>query len=118
MLTTMIEAALRGSLLLVMTWLVLKALRVWDATTEKRVWTLVAAASLAMPLLSWAVFPVAPSFDVLPSRPSALLVLRGVQLAATHIAQWCSIVYLAGMIALIARFVTGLWIGARIRDRA
>jgi beta-lactamase regulating signal transducer with metallopeptidase domain len=118
MLAAMIEAALRGSLLLGMTWLVLKALRVRDLATEKQLWTLVAAASLAMPLLSRAVLPMAPSFGVLPSHPSALKVLQGVQLAAAHVARWCSIVYLVGMIALVARFVTGLWIGARIRRRA
>src|SRR5665213_855667 len=116
MLAAMFEAALRGSLLLAMTWLVLRALRLRDITTEKQLWTLVAAASLAMPLLSRAVLPMAPSFDVLPSHPSALQVLQGVQPAwnAAHLARWCSIIYLVGMIALIARFVTGLWIGARI----
>jgi beta-lactamase regulating signal transducer with metallopeptidase domain len=118
MLTALIEAALRGSLLLAMTWLVLRALRVRDVTTEKRLWTLVAAASLAMPLLSRAVLPVASPFDVLPSRPAALQVLQDIQPAGTHIALWCSIGYLLGMVALMARFVTGLWMGARIRRRA
>jgi beta-lactamase regulating signal transducer with metallopeptidase domain len=118
MLAAMLEAAVRGSLLLAMTWLVLKAFGVRDPRTEKQLWTLVAAASLAMPLLSRTVWPMAPSLHVLPSHPSALQVLQGAQPAATHVALWCSIIYLTGMIALMARFVTGLWIGARIRRRA
>ena len=118
MLAAVIEAAVRGSLLLAMTWLVLKALRVRDLTTEKQVWTLVAIASLAMPLLSRAVVPLAPSLDVLPSHGSAQQVLRGVPPAVAPLSLWCSIVYLVGMITLLARFVTGLWMGARIRRRA
>ncbi len=120
MFAAVIEAALRGSLLLVMTWLVLKAFRLRDLAAEKNLWTLVAAASLAMPLLSRAVAALAPSFDVLPSNPSGLPALQGLQpeLTTALLARWCSIVYLVGMMALIGRFATGLWIGVRMRRRS
>jgi beta-lactamase regulating signal transducer with metallopeptidase domain len=120
MFAAVIEAALRGSLLLAMTWLVLKALRLRDLAAEKNLWTLVAAASLAMPALSRAVASLTPSFDVLPAHPSGLPALQAMQPALTAAlpARWCSIVYLVGMMALIARFMTGLWMGARIRRRA
>ena len=77
MLAAVIEAAVRGSVLLAMSWMALKALRVRDLTTEKQLWTLVAIASLAMPLLSRAIVPLAPSLDVLPSPRSAQRVLQG-----------------------------------------
>ena len=120
MFAAVIEAALRGSLLLAMTWLVLKALGLRDLAAEKNLWTLVAAASLAMPLLSRAVVSLTPSFDVLPIHPAGLPALQAMQAAMTAplLARWCSIVYLLGMTALIARFLTGLWLGARIRRRA
>src|SRR5580658_6442989 len=117
MFAAVIEAALRGSLLMVMAWLVLMALRLRDSAAEKNLWTLVAAASLAMPFLSRAVATMVPSFDLLPAHPAALPAVQGLQpaLISAHLGSWCAIVYLAGMLALMARFLTGLWMGARLR---
>jgi beta-lactamase regulating signal transducer with metallopeptidase domain len=121
MFAALVEAALRGSVLLATTWVVLKALRLRDIAAEKNVWTLVAAASLAMPLLSRAVVSIAPSFAVLPSQPSALPAeLQGMNpgLVAGHATNWISIVYLLGMAALMVRFAIGLWISSRVRRHA
>ncbi|HEX3835880.1 MAG TPA: M56 family metallopeptidase [Steroidobacteraceae bacterium] len=107
MVTAVIEAALRGSALLAMMWLVLKAVRVRDLAAQKNAWTLVAAASLVMPFLSRAAVSVAPPLAVFRSRPEPL-----------PVTQTCLIIYLLGLVALSLRFIIGLWMGARLRRRA
>jgi beta-lactamase regulating signal transducer with metallopeptidase domain len=128
MLTALIEAALRGSALLAMMWVVLKAVRLRDLAAQKNAWTLAAAAPLVIPLLSRAATAVALPLDVLPSRPESLpavlqglpAVLQGMHtgVAETRVAQACSIIYLLGMAALMVRFMIGLWMGGRMRRRA
>ncbi len=117
MLAAVIEAALRGSALLALTWGLLKALRLRDLATEKNAWTFVALAALAMPPCSWALAAIAPPLGVLPSHPaisSAALRVMNSGLTATRGAQLCLIIYLLGTTVGVARFITGLWLGARI----
>jgi beta-lactamase regulating signal transducer with metallopeptidase domain len=121
MLAVVIESALRGSILLVLTWAVLKALRLRDFAAEKNVWTVMALASLTMPLLAWAIAFIAPPLAMLPTHPAmspATLRLMNPGLTVSSGAQVGLIVYLLGTTAWVARFITGLWLGARLRRGA
>lgn len=125
MLTGLLEAAVRGGALLAVVWVLLKALRLRDPALEKNIWTVVVAAGLVMPLLSWAAGDVPPPllrpFRVLPASAvasSAQLTGIGSRVPASDGALVCAFVYLLVMAVLLARLVTGLWIGARLRRTA
>jgi beta-lactamase regulating signal transducer with metallopeptidase domain len=125
MVTAVIEAALRGSALLAMMWIVLMVIRLRDLAAQKNAWTLIAAASLAMPFLSRAAVLVAPPLAVLPMRTHALPaavpeVLHGMHAGLTTlpIAQASTFLYLLGMTAMMLRFAIGLGMGAKMRHHA
>ncbi|MGC1458440.1 MAG: M56 family metallopeptidase [Steroidobacteraceae bacterium] len=117
MLAAVIEAALRGSALLGLTWGVLKAFRLRDLAAEKNAWTLVTVASLAMPLLSWAVAAIGSPLGI-PLSPPAIspstLVGMNSELTATRGAQLCLTIYLLGATVWAARLIIGLWLGAQL----
>jgi len=125
MLTTLLEAAARGGTLFAVVWVLLKALRLRDPAIEKNTWTVIAAASLVMPLLSWVVglvaTPVLPPLTVLPVRTIAsTMALTGTasRVPTSNSALVCAFVYVLVTAVLVTRLVTGLWIGARLRRTA
>jgi beta-lactamase regulating signal transducer with metallopeptidase domain len=125
MLTTLLEAAVRGGALLAAAWLLLKALRLRDPAVEKNVWTVIVAAALVMPLLSFIAGLIAPPVRVLPpellsSSPVASTVaLTGMTSSApaSRVELVCAVYVLVALV-LLSRFMTGLWIGARLRRNA
>jgi beta-lactamase regulating signal transducer with metallopeptidase domain len=126
MLTTLLEAAVRGGTLLAVVWVVLKALRLRDPAVEKNAWTLVVAAALVMPLLAFIAGLVAPPLRVVPltliasSPVASTAALTGIASGApgSRIELVCALIYVVGTAVLLARFVTGLWIGVQLRRHA
>lgn len=126
MVTALLETAVRGAILLAVAWVLLKALRVRDSAVEKNVWTLVVAAALVMPLLSWVAGLVTPPLTSVPLRllPSSSVAstaaLTGMASGASgsHIELVCTLVYVVVAALLLARLLIGLWIGIRLRRGA
>ena len=126
MLTALLEAAVRGGILLAVVWVLLKALRVRDPAVEKNTWTLVVAAALVMPLLSWLAGLVTPPLQMaplrlLPSNPiTSTAALTGVASGASgsRLELVCALIYSVVTTLLLTRFLIGLWIGVRLRRGA
>src|ERR1700733_14567211 len=123
MLTTLFEAAVRGGALIAVVWVLLKTLRLRDPIVEKNAWTLIVAAALVMPLLSWIAGLVTPPLTMVPvallpsNSVAATAALTGIPSGVTGspIARVCALIYLVGTAVLLTRFVIGLWIGVRLR---
>jgi beta-lactamase regulating signal transducer with metallopeptidase domain len=126
MLAVLLEAAVRGGTLLAVVWVLLRALRLRDPAVEKDAWTLIVAAALLMPLLTWMAGAVAPPLRMLPLKllPSPPLAsaaaVTGMVPAepGSRIELACAFIYVVGTAALLTRFLTGLWIGVRLRRHA
>ncbi|MGH8221184.1 MAG: SecDF P1 head subdomain-containing protein [Steroidobacteraceae bacterium] len=126
MFTALLEAAVRGAILLAVVWVLLQALRVRDPAVEKNTWTLLAAATLGMPLLSWIISLVTPPLrmaplSLVPSSPVAATgALMGIAPggSGSRLELACALLYAIVAALLLMRFLTGLWIGLRLRRRA
>lgn len=126
MITALLEAALRGGILLAVVWVLLKAFRVSDPAVEKNTWTVIVAAALVMPMLSWlADLTASPlrmvSATLLPSgtvaSTSALTGIASGELRS-RLELLCAPIYVVVTAVLLAKFVIGLFIGLRLRRRA
>lgn len=116
----LVESALRALVLGAAVWGALKALRVRDARTELRAWTVVLAAAIAMPfLLEWAAVPVPVPLLAGASRASmefpaaAAPILGPTEIAIQRAgfdwratARW---VYLFLAAVMLLRLGAGLW---------
>ena len=126
MLTALLEAAVRGGTVLAAVWVLLMALRVRDPALEKNTWTVVVAAALVMPLLSWIAGLVAPPLRIVPLRlfpaspVASTAALTGIASGASgsRLELVCAVIYVVVTALLLTRFLTGLWIGVRLRRRA
>lgn len=126
MLSVVLEAALRGGILLLAVWILLKVLRVRDPAVEKNTWTLVAGAALMMPLLSRIAGLIAPPLSMIPvpvlpsSAAASTAALTGTEFGASaaRIELICALVYAAVTAALLMRFLTGIRIGVRLCRQA
>lgn len=126
MLLTLLNAAVRGGILLIAAWVLLKVLRVRDPAVEKNTWTLVAAAGLVMPLLAWVAALVSSPVRVVPLNflsagplaSTAALTGIGSDASGSRLELGCALIYMAVTAVLSARLLIGLWIGARLRRRA
>lgn len=120
MLTFLVEALVRSSVLIGGVWALLHLCRVQHAGGEKLAWTLVAAALLVMPLLiasmvAGTMLPVAMLPAQLAASTSAFADLPPAAhtLCAVGIA-----VYAVGVMVFAARLGVGLVLGARLRRGA
>ena len=122
MLTILLGAAVRGGALLALVSILLKTLRLRDPAVEKNTWTLVVAAALVMPLLSWvtgaaaAPLKLLPLKLLLPASVASTAMLTGVALGVpgSRRALVCVFVYAVVTAVLLTRFMIGLWMGARL----
>jgi TonB family protein len=119
MMPLLLEAALRSTVLALGVWLALKALRVHDAPTEKRLWTVVVSISLAMPVLMRALalrLPTPTSVAIRGSEASARL-FRDLHHPAVGAAlvtlYWVVTGILLLRFAVRLRRASGLWQRAR-----
>lgn len=119
MLTFLLEALIRSSILIVAVWALLRLCRPRSANGEKFAWTLVAAALLVMPLLVWWIVAGTMPLTMLPAQlavsTGALAELPPLvhSLGAGVVA-----IYVVGVLAFTARLGAGLLIGARLRRDA
>jgi beta-lactamase regulating signal transducer with metallopeptidase domain len=126
MLAALVDAAVRGGTLFAVVWVLLRALRVRDPAVEKNTWTLLAAAALILPLLSWMAGLIPPPLRRVPLRllPSSSVVstaaLTGTASGASgsRLQLAFAFIYVVVTAVLLTRFLTGLWMGARLRRRA
>jgi len=116
MLTFLIEALTRSSVLIVAVWVLLRLCRIRHAGSEKFAWTLVAAALLLMPLLMAAT--AAGTMLPVAMWPAQLTVSTGVLAelppAAQALGSLVIAVYLVGVAAFAVRLLAGLLRGARL----
>ncbi|HEY7928784.1 MAG TPA: M56 family metallopeptidase [Steroidobacteraceae bacterium] len=120
MLSFLIEALVRSSVLIAAVWVLLQVCRIRHAGGEKFAWTLVAAALLAMPLLiasmvAGTMLPVAILPAQLAASGGALTALPPV---AHALCSFLIAVYGVGVAAFAARLGSGLLLGARLRRGA
>lgn len=126
MLTTLLGAAVRGGALLAVVWVLLKTLRLRDPAVEKNTWTLVVAAALVMPLLSWVAGAAAPPLKLLPLElllpasvaSTAILTGAAPGVPGSRSALIGVFVYVVVTAVLLTRFMIGLWMGERLRRTA
>ncbi|HEY1898289.1 MAG TPA: M56 family metallopeptidase, partial [Steroidobacteraceae bacterium] len=114
----LLEVTIRSTALWLIAWLLLKLLRVRDAHAEKFVWTVVALASLAMPLLMRAVaLPLPRSASVIvPAGAISARLLGGIshpELGSTLLS-----IYLIVSGLLLLRFLARLYRSFRLYHRA
>jgi bla regulator protein blaR1 len=119
MLTFITEATIRSSALIASVWVLLRACRVREPGGEKLAWTLVMAASLAMPLLAWLTVAHAIPLQIVPSRLTVSMDrMTDVPPEAHLLGAAFLTVYLLGAATFAARLGVGLFMGARLRREA
>ena len=119
MLTFIIEAAVRSSALIAAVWVFLKVSRMCDLSTEKRAWTVVVAASLAMPLLMWSVVVGAMTLEVMPAPlADSIGSFTGLPNEEHPLTEVLLVVYLLGVGTFAGRLGVGLLKGAHLRRQA
>jgi len=120
MLTLLVQAALRSSLLTLGLWLALRAMRAANRHTEMAVWRLALAASCAMPLLmQWHPLPAAtitaPADALRQSLATLPIINVSVQAAPDAVPvklDWSAAftaAYATVAALLLARLIVGLW---------
>jgi hypothetical protein len=129
----LLQSALRALMLGAFVWSLLRLFRLRDARTETAVWTLVLAASLAMPLLTPWLEAKTPGLHLpvlglpahaLPLRalpalpPSAAIAAGAESWISTHAAALLWGLYLAVASAMLARLGLGLALAFRLWRRA
>ncbi len=115
MLTLIAEATLRSSVLVGSVWLLLRLCRIRDVHIEKLIWTMVAAASLAMPALILAVATVAIPISFLPTPIAGTFdTLAAAQAATRPLGAAALVLYGLGVAVLVTRFAIGLLAGVRM----
>ncbi|HEY4340950.1 MAG TPA: M56 family metallopeptidase [Steroidobacteraceae bacterium] len=124
--TLLFESALRSFLLGLLVWALLKLLRMRDVGTETIIWTFVLFVALSMPLLSLYLprFPVTLR-HMAPAAPAAGRPGAGAEQAvmglvwfARHGQLVLLPVYLLGLLACLARLLTGLVLTLQLYARA
>jgi beta-lactamase regulating signal transducer with metallopeptidase domain len=121
MLTLITESSIRSLALGATVWIGMKAARVRNTQAQITAWTLVLAASIAMPaLMRWPTVTIpAPLPRVLPAARSIAFVTSPIQAAPRQVAiDWQGVLgscYLAGTILLLLRMAAGLALTGRLR---
>ncbi len=119
MLTLIAEATLRSSVLMGSVWLLVRLCRIRDVHVEKLIWTVVAAASLAMPALIWAVGTAQIRLPILPTPVAGSIdTLAAVQAAPRPLGALVLVLYGLGVAVFVTRFAIGLLVGVRMCRKA
>jgi len=118
----LLQSALRALLLGASVWALLRLLRLRDARSETAAWTLVLAASLAMPLLTPLLARWLPGDRLLlPAAPAPAGALAALPPAETWLAAHASLLlwsgYLLGAAVMLARLGIGLLLSQRLYRR-
>jgi TonB family protein len=118
MIPLLLEAAMRSATLGLAVWAAIKVLRIHDAHVEKLVWTLVVAASLAMPVLMRTAALSVPTQTSVVVPGGLILTLLSVRHSHAAVTTGLLGVYLLVTAFLLLRFLTSLHGVLRLYRRA